>query len=141
MTTQHFPKRMRVLNAKDFERVFEARVSASDGRLVLYAAANEVGHPRLGLTVSRRIGGATLRNRWKRLLREAFRLSQHELPAFDLVCVPRANSRPQLCDLMESLPALAHRLARKMQQREDASRPSGAAISGERGAPAIEPSC
>jgi ribonuclease P protein component len=139
MTNHRFSKRMRLLSAKEFERVFAARVSASDAWLVMYAAENEVGHSRLGLTVPRRIGGATRRNRWKRLLREAFRLRQLELPAFDLVCVPRTASPPPLRHLMESLPTLAHRLQRKMRPGQaNVPQPSGPPLSGEPSSPAID---
>jgi ribonuclease P protein component len=64
--------------------------------------------------VSRRIGGAASRNRWKRLLREAFRLTQHQLPPLDLVCVVRGASPPDLRRLMEALPALAARIERRL---------------------------
>jgi ribonuclease P protein component len=140
MPSQRFPKRLRLLSAKEFERVFAARTSVSDSWFVLYGDANLVGHARLGLTVPRRVGGAVQRNSWKRLLREAFRLSQHELPAIDYVVVPRSNSAPQLRQLMESFPALARRLERKLQSKQKAAQPDGLAPSGERSSPAIEPS-
>jgi ribonuclease P protein component len=138
MPSQRFPKRLRLLGAKDFERVFAARVSVSDSWMVLYGATTEAGHARLGLTVPRRIGGAVARNRWKRLLREAFRLSQHELPAFDFVCIPRATSPPALAQLIESLRTLALRIERKLQSRAKAKHSSASAISGERAPPAME---
>src|SRR5207247_371988 len=49
----------------DFQRVFERRNAASDDRLIVYAADNGLEHPRLGLSVSRKLGGAVQRNRWK----------------------------------------------------------------------------
>ena len=140
MTSQRFPKRMRLVSAKQFERVFAGRVSASDSWIVLYGAANEVGHARLGLTVPLRIGGAVQRNRWKRLLREAFRLRQHELPALDLVCVPRTATPPELSQLMASLLALSQRLNRKIQQSTRLSKPTDLPLSGERSSPTVEPS-
>ena len=116
MADFRFPKRLRLLRARDFERVFAARSSAADAWMTLYGAANDVGYPRLGLTVSRRIGGAAMRNRWKRLLREAFRLTQHQLPPLDLVCVARAPAPPVLRDLIETLPELAVRIERRLQR-------------------------
>ncbi len=101
---------MRLLRASEFERVFAARNSASDAWIVLYGAANELGYPRIGLTVSRRAGGSVERNRWKRLLREAFRLAQAELPPLDLVCVVRGQSPPTLGQMRESLIALSGRV-------------------------------
>jgi ribonuclease P protein component len=115
MNNYRFPKRLRLLRAREFERVFAARASAGDAWIVLYGEANDLGYPRLGLTVSRRIGGAPQRNQWKRLLREAFRLTQHELPPLDLVCVVRGATPPELRQLMEALPALATRIERRLK--------------------------
>ncbi|MGI9457515.1 MAG: ribonuclease P protein component [Aeoliella sp.] len=105
--TQSFPKSRRLLTKAEFDRVFAVRKSRSDRQLVVYSMVNELGHPRLGLVVSRKVGNAVIRNRWKRLLREAFRLVQEELPAVDLVCLPRPNAKPELAALKESLRNLA----------------------------------
>lgn len=124
--SNRFSKRMRLLKASEFERVFAARNSASDASIALYGAANDVGHPRIGLTVSRRVGGAVERNRWKRLLREAFRLEQHGLPAIDLVCVVRGQSPPPVDQLREALKELTARVNRRVEQKPKPreSRPS-----------------
>jgi len=78
-----FPRRMRLLRPADFSRVYDTRQSASVGSLVLYAAVNrdDPSAVRVGLSVSRRIGSAVVRNRWKRRLREAFRAVRARLPA------------------------------------------------------------
>jgi len=103
-----FPKSHRLLSKPDFDRVFAARRSKADARLVVYASENELGHARLGLVVSRKVGNAVVRNRWKRLLREAFRLVQHDLPPVDLVCLPRPACKPDLESLSLSLRKLSH---------------------------------
>ena len=88
----HFPKSSRLRSTKQFQRVFAARCSASDGAIILFAAANELAHSRLGLSVSKKIGNAVVRNRWKRLIREAFRTSRSVLPSgLDLVVLPQRN--------------------------------------------------
>lgn len=119
MTAHRFPKSMRLLQAHEFEWVFETRVSAGDDLIVVHAASNKVGHPRLGLTVSRKLGPATVRNRWKRLLREAFRLAQNELPDLDLVCIPRRGAKPELARLLKSLPVLAARVDRQLARFQE----------------------
>jgi ribonuclease P protein component len=107
------PKSRKLLKAAQFDRVFRAKRSRSDGVLVLYAIENDLGYPRLGLVVSRKVGGAVVRNRWKRCLREAFRLAQHELPpGLDLVILPRAGAVPELPRVERSLRTLAAGLRR-----------------------------
>lgn len=102
-----FPKSMRLLRSDEFDAVFAAKRSCADKRLVVFTLPNGLARPRLGLVVSRKVGGAVVRNRWKRLLREAFRLSQDELPAVDIVCLPRPAHTPTLDSLTESLRRLA----------------------------------
>ena len=117
-----FPKSRRLLTGPEFDAVFAARASAGDGVLVIHLRPNECGHPRLGLAVSRKVGKAVLRNRWKRLIREAFRLAQHDLPAVDIVCLPRAGDEPRFEAVDASLQRLVKRALAKAQRRAGDSR-------------------
>ena len=90
-----FPRAARLIHAVDFARVYAARNSSASGPFVIYAAKHDQlpdQRPRLGLSVSKKIGGAVVRNRWKRHLREAFRRVQGELnPHFDFIIVVRSG--------------------------------------------------
>jgi ribonuclease P protein component len=127
MTDFRFPKQLHLLKPADFRRVLDARRMVSDHSLRIGGVANSLNHPRLGLTVSRKVGGAVTRNRWKRVLREAFRLTQHELPPLDLVCIPVGSRCPELRQLVATLPALANRLDKQLRrastQRNDEMTP------------------
>ncbi len=112
-----FPKQHRLLQAREFQKVFDQCCSAADGLLILYGTTGDLGHPRLGLTVSRKVGNAVVRNRWKRALREAFRLTQSRLPPLDLVCIPKAHAKPNVRRLMESLQNLSRHLEGKMNKK------------------------
>lgn len=112
---QRFLPDYHIRSGQDFRRAFHRRCRAGDGWLTVVGCENGLGHPRLGLVVSRKLGKATVRNRWKRLLREAFRLMLRELPAgVDLVVIPRPGVEPGLAILRESLPRLARQVARKL---------------------------
>jgi ribonuclease P protein component len=114
---QRFLAHYRIRRGADFQRAFRRRVSAADQCIIVFAHANRLPHPRLGLSVSRKVGGAVVRNRWKRLLREAFRLTRPQLPAgVDLIVIPRAGVDPTLAALMESLVRLADKLERRLER-------------------------
>ena len=116
MAKQEFPAYYRLRLQADFDRVYGRRQSASDGVLLVFGCENGLPHPRLGLSVSRKVGGAVVRNRWKRLLREAFRLCRRQLPAgVDFIAIPRA-AEPELNLLAESLVNNARRIEKKLRR-------------------------
>ena len=114
-TSDHrFLPQYHIRRGADFRRAYGRRCSAGDGRILVFGHPNGLPHPRLGISASRRVGNAVVRNRWKRLLREAFRLTRQKLPqGIDLIVIPRPTAEPTLATLIESLPRLAARVAKK----------------------------
>ena len=118
MSNQRFLQKHRIRRNADFQRVFRRRRSAADDVIVVHVCENDLPHARLGAAVSRKIGNAVRRNRWKRLLRETFRMSREDLPVgVDLVVVPRRGAEPNLSQLLESLPSVACRAAARLSER------------------------
>jgi ribonuclease P protein component len=112
-------KRGRLSRSAEFDRVFRQGRSHANRVLVLYgfprADAPSAAEPRLGLSVSRRVGGAVERNRVKRLLREAFEQESARLPAcHDVVVVARPEAR--LVAEREGLEGLRTALAELIDQ-------------------------
>ncbi|WP_455365382.1 ribonuclease P protein component [Kaarinaea lacus] len=89
-----FTRQHRLLHSREFQHVFNnTQYKSADRLLILLAADNESGQPRLGLALSKkRIKTAVARNRLKRLIRESFRRHQHELPNIDVVVIGQTRA-------------------------------------------------
>ena len=126
---QHFRKSDRVVRQPDFQRAHDSDYFAADDVLVIKAVSNGLPHSRLGLAVSRRVGNAVVRNRWKRLLREAFRRQRVKIPVgWDFVVRPRKGARPVAVPVANSMVSLTERIdkyARRMSRKSKVSHPQG----------------
>ena len=108
LTAQSFPKQLRLRKTAEFRHVYDQKRSASDGFIVVYIADNGLSVSRLGCSVSKKVGNAPTRNKWKRSFREAFRTVRLELPTgLDIVLIPRSQDGfPSLEQLQTSLKKL-----------------------------------
>ena len=121
-----FRRAQRLTRALDYQAAYADRVTRTRGPLVVFARRNTLGHARLGLSVGRKVGNAVVRNRVKRLLREAFRLHQRDLPAgLDLVVNVRPHKPLALGDYQKHLLDAAASLDRQLE-RADAGKSGGA---------------
>ncbi|WP_315852788.1 ribonuclease P protein component [Algisphaera agarilytica] len=124
----------RLHGRRAFSAVFDAKVRKNAGPLLLFTMPNDLPHWRLGLSVSRRVGNAVTRSRHKRMLREAFRLTQNTWPkragadpeqpacGYDLVVVVRPHELMSLEDYQRQLfsgVAAAHRTWEKRLRNAD----------------------
>ncbi|MCC6660234.1 MAG: ribonuclease P protein component [Phycisphaerales bacterium] len=117
MSALTFRPKHRLTHARQFAAAYGAKTQRAGGPLVIFSRPNDLGHPRLGLSVGRRVGNAITRNRVKRLLREAFRHLQHELPPLDLVINVRPHEPRDLDAYTHLLRDLAVRLAADWERR------------------------
>ncbi|MDF2179729.1 ribonuclease P protein component [Aliiglaciecola sp. CAU 1673] len=108
MGENHFSRELRLLTPAHFENVFQQAIPAVSPQLTILAKANQLNHPRLGITLSKkRLKRAHERNRVKRIVRESFRLKQHLLPSVDIVVVGKSGldqiTNAELLSLLEKL--------------------------------------
>jgi ribonuclease P protein component len=85
------PARLRLRRKVDFGAAYARGRRMGDGFFAVTVTTNQSGVPRLGMAVAvRAAGSAVARNRIRRIIRESFRLHQHQMPAVDLVVSARA---------------------------------------------------
>ncbi|MCU7965018.1 ribonuclease P protein component [Shewanella oncorhynchi] len=90
MTSYTFSRELRLLTPAQFKFVFSNPIKASSAEITLLAIPNTEQHPRMGLTVAKRyVKRANQRNRIKRVIRDSFRLNQHDIPHLDIVVLVR----------------------------------------------------
>ena len=104
-------KRTRLTDSPDFERAYRQGTAYRGKLFSVHAFPNELGTPRLGLSVSRRVGNAVTRNTVRRRLREVFHSALPEIPGdHDLV----VSARPAAAEA--SVRELSEEFARSLRK-------------------------
>ncbi|MBV1790373.1 ribonuclease P protein component [Marinobacterium sp. D7] len=107
MAEFEYPRQLRLLTGGDFKRVFDKAVfKVSEQPLLILSSPNNLEHPRIGFVISKKnIRRAVKRNRVRRIIRESFRLHQHQLPNVDIVILARRGldqlENPELHKMIE----------------------------------------
>ena len=114
----------------DFELAYDAGTRVSGLFMTMFVRQNASGHARLGIAATRKIGGAVIRNRAKRLTRELFR-QQKPSTSLDIVVIPRreflnasyAGLEREFATLLERALRVAHEPSRPQPRRPRQPRP------------------
>ena len=96
----------------EFRRIYRKGKSAVSPQLVIYCQRNRRGLSRLGVSVSTKLGGAVVRNRVRRRIREIYRLNKPKMvPGYDIIVVARVRAgRAPYREIERSLLQLADKL-------------------------------
>jgi ribonuclease P protein component len=121
LATQSFPKESRLLRRSEFRRVYDEGERRNASLCAVFYRPNGLPHTRIGITASARVGGAVLRNRLKRRVREVFRQNRAALPAgWDIVVNPRGElARASFATLTSELLRLFPSRSPKGSPRKD----------------------
>jgi ribonuclease P protein component len=115
-----FRQHQRMVSQSDFDRVFQGGSRARSDLFTVALRPNGRAHSRLGLSVGKRIWkSAVKRNYVRRIFREAFRLTQHDLPAgFDMIMIPsRAKLVPDLEEACEQLLGMSRKARKRYEAK------------------------
>jgi ribonuclease P protein component len=119
-----FGRAKRLTKDDEYAAVFAGKIRCTRGCLTIHALPNALRTHRLGLSVGKRVGSAVVRNRLKRRLREAFRLSRHDLPCargrcLDIIISARPHAPLTTREYAQLLLEAAGRCARAWEGRGD----------------------
>ena len=89
MRSKEFGKELRLLKKVDINRIYRKGLRIGGQLIRLIIMKNELEYSRLGISIPRKLCNAVKRNRWKRLLREAFRLNRDKIRSgYDIIAIP-----------------------------------------------------
>lgn len=115
-----FPKRMRLTRQREFDCVIQRGRKLKVSGMSVFYLPNDLGYPRLGISLGRKCRPSVKRNTIKRRIREAFRLSQHNLPAIDIVfIVYEADDKISIEHIMSILKRISDREGRRCEFHQD----------------------
>ena len=102
-TGQEYPRGARIVRKADFDAVYRNGKRRSSPHLTVFLKANDLPHSRFGFSIKRTLGGAVVRNRIRRRVREAIRLHRQEISAgWDFVIHPKASVQSAAFAALES---------------------------------------
>jgi ribonuclease P protein component len=113
-----FRPREHIRRRTDFEAIYESGVKVNGRLMTVFVRKTDAEHARLGIAATRKIGGAVIRNRAKRLTRELFR-NHKPAAALDIVVVPRREF------LDAPYPSLAREFDALLERAARSPHPSG----------------
>jgi ribonuclease P protein component len=132
-----FRPREHIRRRTDFEAIYQSGVKVNGRLMTVFVKHTSTGHARLGVAATRKIGGAVVRNRAKRLTRELFR-SHKPAAALDIVVVPRREFLDAPYSSLErEFDALLERAVRSPEPRRAPARPRRAGAPGARPDPRL----
>ncbi len=117
---QSFGRKRRLKKKSDFESVYKYRCSARNAFILVFCCTNDLEWSRLGLSVGKKVGAAPLRNRWKRLIRDAFRRNRASLlpNGYDFIVIPqKPYNIPSQEEMTKAVIHLFTQAARKFTTR------------------------
>jgi ribonuclease P protein component len=92
MASHNFPKDERIRERREFTEIFNHAGKIHSSHLILFRRSNCRHNARLGITASRKVGGAVVRNRIKRLIREFYRHHKADfMPGCDYSLVVKSS--------------------------------------------------
>lgn len=95
-------KYQKLTKKSEFDLLYATGSKRTVGPLLIHKNKNDLEYSRLGLSISKRVGNAVMRNRIKRLCREAFRQSKDDLPnGLDVLITIRPHSTLKLSEYKE----------------------------------------
>jgi ribonuclease P protein component len=107
---QKFPREVRLVRRSEFDAVYRAGKRRSSSHFTVFLRANELPLSRFGFSIKKALGGAVVRNRMRRRLREMVRCHRQEIPSgWDIVIHPKSSVAKT------PLPALAQDFLRLMK--------------------------